>query len=71
MRSDRNGCSTCPRGQESYETYRGSDRKPRVQYDFRTQDGRLFSCTAPSVEVARKNRDHWAAALKPLDEVEA
>lgn len=60
MKSDVQGCSTCPKGKEQYEIYKSAfDGKLRVQYDFRTEDDRLFSCIAKSLEDARKQRDLW------------
>lgn len=55
-------------GQEQYEEYTvparmSRDRKPhkRCQYDYRHTDGKLFSCTAPSLEECRAKRDAWLA----------
>ena len=60
MKSDVNGCSTCPNGEERYEFWTSNvDGKTRVQYDFRTTKGRLFSCVAPTLEAAREKRDKW------------
>jgi hypothetical protein len=58
MRSDVNGCSTTANGQEQYEYIQNFDR---VQYDYRTPDGRLFSCIALTLEKARAKRDKWLA----------
>ena len=60
MRTDVKGCSTCQVGRESYETFR-TTKGERIQYDYRTQDGDLFSCIAKSLEEARKRRDDWLA----------
>lgn len=62
MKSDVNGCSTCPIGQEQYEGFTvkvGSKRKRMVQYDYRHTDGELFSTVANTLEKARKERDEW------------
>ena len=62
MKSDVNGCSTCPIGQEQYERYAttvGSMRKRMVQYDYRHTDGDLFSTVASTIDEARKKRDEW------------
>jgi hypothetical protein len=58
MKTDRNGCSTTAAGQEQCEhcTIGG---KRMVQYDYRAPDGKLFSCVAPSLEIARIRRDRW------------
>lgn len=68
MKTDRNGCSTCPPGGEQWEEYTESVypsprayRAVRVQYDYRTPDGILFSCIAKSLEAARAKRDAWLA----------
>ncbi|HHY87754.1 MAG TPA: DUF3873 family protein [Chloroflexi bacterium] len=62
MKTDVNGCSTCPNGAEQYEEYYSSiNRANRVQYDYRTQDGRLFSCVGKSLEECRSRRDSWLA----------
>jgi len=54
-------CATCRGlvlGEEEWEefTWKGF---PRVQYDYRTIDGRLFSCVALNLEAARERRDAW------------
>lgn len=60
MKSDMNGCSTCPPGQEQWEEYRSPiTRKMYIQYEYRTQDGALFSCVAPTLDVARTRRSVW------------
>ena len=62
MKSDINGCSTCPIGQEQYEEYTqklGQKVYNLVQYDYRHTDGELFSTVAPSLEEARKRKDNW------------
>jgi len=66
MKTDKQGCSTCPAGQEQYEfitlgvevspKFRG---QKRVQYDYRTPEGVLFSTVSTSLEVARLKRDNW------------
>jgi hypothetical protein len=59
MKTDVQGCSTCPAGSEQWEPYRSVTDKPLVQYDYRTPEGRLFACVAPTVERARRKRDAW------------
>jgi hypothetical protein len=62
MRSDRNGCSTCPAGEERFETFETTlAGKPAtlVQYDYRATSGELFSKVVPSLEDARMLRDRW------------
>ena len=65
MKSDRNGFSTCPRGGEQFEEFYSSiARATRVQYDYRTPAGQLFSTIAPTLEIARARRDAWLAEQK-------
>jgi len=61
MKSDHNGVSTCPAGQESYEEFRHHGHT-YVQYDYRDHDGELFSCVAPTLDAARKRRNAWLEA---------
>lgn len=60
MRTDINGVSSTKPGEEQWEEFydRGLGRS-LVQYDYRTPEGRLFSCIAPSLERARAKRDQW------------
>lgn len=60
MRTDINGVSSTKPGEEQWEEFfdRGLGRS-LVQYDYRTPEGRLFSCIAPSLERARAKRDKW------------
>lgn len=59
MKSDINGCSTCPRGQEQFEEFINAQDEYRVQYDYRHVNGRLFTAIAPDLETARARRDVW------------
>lgn len=60
MKTDINGTSTCPPGEERYETYWSyTSRKNLIQYDYRTPDGKLFSTIAKTLKQARLNRDRW------------
>lgn len=58
-----NGISVCPRGEERFEyftlTYARRTGKRYCQYDYRTEDGELFSCVAPTLEECRRRRDQW------------
>lgn len=58
MKSDINGCSTCPAGAEHYEEF-SRQGKRYVQYDYRAPEGALFSTVAPTVDEARRRRDAW------------
>jgi len=62
MKTDVNGVSTCEAGAEKYETftYRG---ETFYQYDYRTDNGLLFSCVAPTLNVCRANRNRWIWSL--------
>jgi hypothetical protein len=55
-----NGCAVCAKGEERYEEfYSKIAQKWLVQYDYRAEDGRLFSCVRKSVEKCRESRDNW------------
>ena len=61
MKSDKNGCSNCPAGQESYEIFSLRGKK-YCQYDYRTDDGlRLFSCAKSTLKKCREARDKFLA----------
>lgn len=53
MKTDINGVSQCPKGTEHYETFTAMGRGQRgtvfFQYDYRAEDGTLFSCVKPSL----------------------
>ena len=62
MRNDRNGCSTCLAGEEHWEEFEtgiGACRFMRIQYDFRTREGELFTCVERTLDLARAKRDAW------------
>lgn len=60
--NDEHGCSRAQAGEERYERfYSKAVRGYRVQYDYRTPDGELFSCVAKTLEAARTRRDEWLA----------
>jgi len=58
MKSDVNGISSCENKQEQYEDFVIGGIW-RVQYDYRADDGELFSCIAKTLEMARARRDEW------------
>ncbi len=63
-RMTQNGISTTQAGQEQYETFyssRRGGRITRVMYDYRAQDGDLFSVVAPTLRECRLKRDEWLA----------
>lgn len=61
-RITKDGISTTLAGQEQYETcflrIRGK-RVSRIMYDYRTDNGELFSVVAPTLEECRHKRDGW------------
>jgi len=58
------GCSTCPPGAERYEWYWAWPGKLRLQYDYRTENGDLFSCVSTTLQNARDRRDKWLEKRK-------
>lgn len=61
-RMTQNGISTTQAGQEQYETFYSAHKGrkvSRVMYDYRTQDGDLFSVVAPTLRECRQKRDEW------------
>lgn len=49
-------------GQEQYERYYAHVLGGwRWQYNYRSPDGRLFSCVARTISDARNKRDTWLA----------
>ena len=68
MKDDTNGCSACVPDKEKFEVFHsrsrfGRARRSWVQYDYRTEDGALFSTIAPTVEIARTRRDVWLQVM--------
>lgn len=60
MKTDLNGVSQCPKGTENYETFYTMVRRKRtklIQYDYRSEDGELFTCVKPALTECRKARD--------------
>ena len=65
MRTDNNGISSIKPGQEQWEEfYSSTSQATRVQYDYRTPDGVLFSCVALNLDHARAKRDAWLLKRK-------
>lgn len=58
-----NGVSVCPTREELYEyfilAFARRTKKQFCQYDYRHEDGELFSCVAPTLEECRHRRDQW------------
>nr|DAT61953.1 MAG TPA: hypothetical protein [Caudoviricetes sp.] len=62
--NDNRGCSVCEAGKENYTTFStrlGRKQVKRVQYDYRTPEGDLFSCVGQSLDDCRRKRDEWLA----------
>lgn len=55
------GISTTQIGKENYTTFSPIHRSNQTfyQYDYRTKEGQLFSCVAPTLEQCRNKRDKW------------
>ena len=54
-------------GQENYTSYKtriGRKEVIRWQYDYRTEDGELFSCVGASLDSCRAKRDLWLSQLR-------
>lgn len=67
MKTDVQGCSTCPAGEERYEKFTakiGRERVARYQYDYRHTDGQLFSTISNTLESCREKRDEWLKRLQ-------
>lgn len=63
-RMTQQGVSTTQAGQEQYETFYSAHRGrkvSRVMYDYRTQEGDLFSVVAPTLRECRQKREEWLA----------
>lgn len=58
MKSDINGCSTCPKGEERYERFihRGLSY---YQYEFRSKNGELFTCVKPTYDKCKEELNKW------------
>ncbi len=61
-----NGVSTCQTaGTEKHERFQlgmGRRRRTFVQYDYRSEDGELFSCVRPTLDECRAECDKWLTA---------
>lgn len=58
MKTDIKGCSTTQAGQEQYEKFKAQGQT-FLQYDYRLESGKLFTCVAKTLAIARQNRDRW------------
>jgi hypothetical protein len=61
-----NGISVCEKGEENYTTFSPVHRPYKLfyQYDYRREDGKLFSTVAPTLEQCREKRDKWVKENK-------
>jgi len=49
-------------GEEQHEIYKDRvTKKRRCQYDYRANDGTLFSCVRATLQDCRAARDEWLA----------
>lgn len=62
MKTDVNGVSQCQPGCENYETFTHR-RKKFYQYEYRAEDGELFTCVKPTLTECRKAKDEY---FKPV-----
>ena len=48
-------------GQEQYDSFQPTHNKSKrmIQYDYRDNDGELFSCVAATLDKARDKRNAW------------
>ena len=46
-------------GEEQHEYYTDASKKRRCQYDYRDDDGELFSCVRHTLEDCRLARNIW------------
>jgi hypothetical protein len=65
MKTDIRGCSTCPVGQEQYEEFKAVNGKKYVQYEYRDFNGRLFTCVAKNIDIARDKKEKWIFSNYP------
>ena len=64
MKTDKNGVSTCPVGEEVFERYQSRVTKAQmIQYEFRHPVRGLFSCVSKSLKAARARRDIWLGGV--------
>lgn len=66
MKTDVNGVSQYQKSTENYETFYTTIRRKKtklVQYDYRNENGELFSCVKPTLAECRKARDEY---FKPV-----
>lgn len=63
MKTDINGVSQCQKGCENYERFTHR-RKTFYQYEYRAEDGELFTCVKPTLSECRKARgEHFKPVI--------
>lgn len=68
MKTDIKGISTCKKGEEHFEFFKSIINKKRlIQYEYRSNEGELFTCVAPTLEECRRKMHSWA--LKKIEGV--
>lgn len=48
-----------PGQEQSEEFYASANKKTYVQYDYRAENGKLFSCIKSTLEKCQAARDEW------------
>jgi hypothetical protein len=62
MKTDVKGCTTIEKGTEQYESYYSPIvKKNLIQYQYRAENGKLFSCVRPTLEKCQQLKDIWIA----------
>lgn len=63
---NKNGCSTCEKGQEKYSQFCAGAFRGTIyyQYDYRHTNNEIFSTIAESLEECREKRDKWLEQKK-------
>jgi hypothetical protein len=60
MFTDIKGCANIANGEEQWEAYFSKlSKKQLIEYQYRAENGKLFSCVRPTVEKCRDLRDEW------------
>jgi hypothetical protein len=68
MNTDKNGCSTCPAGQEQWQSFTHGV-KTFVQYEFRhATTGELFTTCAETLEQCRSRKDIWVISKNRVEQ---
>jgi hypothetical protein len=49
----------CKVGEEKFKEFHPKGRGAVVQYDYRSAEGELFSCTGKDIDSCRKKKEDW------------